>query len=340
MKRLRRDTSCLNCGTRFSDPSYRYCPNCGQANTNNRVSLAELWRDVFENYIAIDSRMGHTIVPFLFRPGRLTQDFSQGRRVHYVHPMKLYLLTSLLFFFAFSHLVMPEFNREINDWQTEVEQELNGGSGQVKAETSNIIQIEENEEDSLKSEGGFQRFYRLASRRDLSPTAFADSMNINISVNSTAMIGDKTLRAFALFTAQQLQKIFRNDVSLFISSIVQNTPLVILVILPLLAILLKLFYWRKDRFYVEHLVLALHWQSFAYVLLMAGMVVYNLGVPYFWVTLITLMLFTVYSVLLFSRFYDQHWFLTIVKLNFIGMLYYTILSFAVGLNAALSFFLF
>ena len=36
----------------------------------------------------------------LIRPWRLTNEFLAGHRVRYLHPARLYLLTSILFFFA------------------------------------------------------------------------------------------------------------------------------------------------------------------------------------------------------------------------------------------------
>lgn len=300
-------------------------------NTDNRVSLRELWRDVFENYVALDSRMGHTILPFLFRPGRLTRDFSRGRRIHYVHPVKLYFLTSVLFFFAFSKLVMPDFNRELNDWQQKLELTPTDTLNRSATDsTKNVsLSVSYGDRDTTSSNEGFRRFYQLASRRDLSSRAFADSLN---------MADDKTPSEFELFVAGQIQKIFRNDVALFIGSIVQNTPLVVLVILPLLAFLLRLFYWRW--FYVEHLVLALHWQSFTYVLFIIGMIVQSLGVSRETVAIGVIVLLAVYSILLLSRFYEEYWIWTSIKLGFIVTFYISILSVAISINAVLSVFLF
>ena len=34
----------------------------------------------------------------LTRPGKLTNDFNAGRRMRYMHPLRLYLLASIAFF--------------------------------------------------------------------------------------------------------------------------------------------------------------------------------------------------------------------------------------------------
>lgn len=344
MKRLRRHKTCLNCQTPLPDNSYNFCPTCGQANTNNRVSLRELWHDLFDNYISLDSRMGHTIVPFLFQPGKLTQEFSRGKRIHYTHPLKLYLITSLLFFFAFSHLAMPELNRELVDWQRKLDEQAKNAtvrqenndlpiSAEKSDSTEKPIQFSITFEDSEGVErnaelGSLARFYHLASRRDLDTKAFIDSLEIEPS-------GPKGIE---LALGQQLQKVFRNDVSIFLSSIIQNTPIVMLVIIPFLAFIMKLFYWQKGYFYVEHLVLSLHWQAFVYFALALALVCSNLN--QYWAVSLIALLTILYSVLLLQRFYRQHWLLSVLKLGFVGIFYTLTLSFSLSINALVSFFLF
>src|ERR1700737_67510 len=41
-----------------------------------------------------------TLALLIVKPWRLTNDFLAGKRVRYVHPLRLYLLASILFFFA------------------------------------------------------------------------------------------------------------------------------------------------------------------------------------------------------------------------------------------------
>ena len=39
-----------------------------------------------------------TLKPLLFKPGRLTRDFMNGRRFRYTPPMRLYIFSSIAFF--------------------------------------------------------------------------------------------------------------------------------------------------------------------------------------------------------------------------------------------------
>ncbi|MEZ5998640.1 MAG: DUF3667 domain-containing protein [Hyphomonas sp.] len=47
---------------------------------------------------ALDSRLWRSIPLLLFRPGRLTRNYLDGKRARYVPPFRLFLLSSVLFF--------------------------------------------------------------------------------------------------------------------------------------------------------------------------------------------------------------------------------------------------
>ncbi len=93
--------SCLHCGYKLAYV-YIHCPNCVQDNSDNRVSCKPPVGDFFNNYLGVDSRMGRSLRPFLRRPGKLTKDFAEGKRVSFMHPIRLYLVLSLFYFFIIS----------------------------------------------------------------------------------------------------------------------------------------------------------------------------------------------------------------------------------------------
>ncbi|HZY04222.1 MAG TPA: DUF3667 domain-containing protein [Anaeromyxobacteraceae bacterium] len=89
---------CANCGV---EAPGRYCPECGQS--TRWTARQPAWRiaaEAVEETFALDSRIGRTGLPFLFRPGFLTAEYWAGRRARYSSPLRLYLLLSFLFFLA------------------------------------------------------------------------------------------------------------------------------------------------------------------------------------------------------------------------------------------------
>src|SRR5947207_8599714 len=96
----RRLTHCENCGAELTG---HYCAQCGQAAVDYRRSFRYVVADVLDSFLNWDSKFFATIALLIFKPWRLTNEFLAGKRVCYVNPLRLYLLASILFFFAVNY---------------------------------------------------------------------------------------------------------------------------------------------------------------------------------------------------------------------------------------------
>ena len=94
-RQLRRAAVCLNCGRAVDG---NFCAECGQENTDYRVSLRRLLGDLADEVFQVESRLWRSLWHLLRHPGRLTQSYNAGRRVLYTSPLRLYLLTSVVYF--------------------------------------------------------------------------------------------------------------------------------------------------------------------------------------------------------------------------------------------------
>ena len=63
-----------------------------------RRSFRHVIVDVLDSFLNWDSKFVRTIGLLLWRPGWLTNQFVDGRRVRFLHPLRLYLLVSIAFF--------------------------------------------------------------------------------------------------------------------------------------------------------------------------------------------------------------------------------------------------
>src|SRR5438874_6655776 len=95
-------THCENCGAQLSG---KYCAQCGQPAIDYRRSFRHVIVDVLDSFLNWDSKFFATIGLLIARPWRLTNEFLAGKRVRYVHPARLYLLASILFFFVVTYCV-------------------------------------------------------------------------------------------------------------------------------------------------------------------------------------------------------------------------------------------
>lgn len=87
---------CENCGAPLGG---EYCSACGQRHFEHPVHhFGHFVSEALEDLTHADSRLWRTLIALLFRPGFLTREFLDGRRVRYLPPVRLYLVLSLLFF--------------------------------------------------------------------------------------------------------------------------------------------------------------------------------------------------------------------------------------------------
>jgi hypothetical protein len=146
---------------------------------------------------------------------------------------------------------------------------------------------------------------------------------------------------FALWLEKQVKEKIGEDGSkakLFLETLRSNIPAMMLCCIPLFAFVLKILYLRKGRFYVEHLVYALHIHTFLYVAVVItalAVMAANRTVPALggWITGLMACAILVQIFLSIRRVYQQGWFTTTVKFLFGGLVYLVILVLAVGATA-------
>lgn len=116
-------------------------------------------------------------------------------------------------------------------------------------------------------------------------------------------------------------------------------PQTMFVLLPLFALILKVFYIFKRRLYMEHLIVALHSHAFIFLSIL---VLFALGAlkamaPTAWLSVPLALAIAaawiwlfVYLWLMQKRVYGQGWFFTTIKYWCVGICYTVLLSFSIG----------
>src|ERR1041385_8089016 len=90
-------THCENCGAELQG---HWCAKCGQPAIEYRRSFRYVVADLLNEFLNWDSKFFTSIALLIIKPWRLTNEFLEGKRVRYVNPLRLYLLASIVFFFA------------------------------------------------------------------------------------------------------------------------------------------------------------------------------------------------------------------------------------------------
>ena len=89
--------ACENCGTALQG---RFCHACGQPAEPPTASVRAFVRQAAADITSLDSRILRTLGLLLARPGRLTREYLEGRRIRYTKPLQLYLGAAAAFFFV------------------------------------------------------------------------------------------------------------------------------------------------------------------------------------------------------------------------------------------------
>ena len=96
-KKYRKETNCLNCGEEVTG---KFCSECGQENLDTRENFFHLAGHFLSDYFHFDSKFFRSLIPLFTNPGFLTKEYWQGRRVHYIHPLRLFFFVTILFVIA------------------------------------------------------------------------------------------------------------------------------------------------------------------------------------------------------------------------------------------------
>ena len=347
-------THCENCGAQLQG---HWCAQCGQPAIEYRRSFRYVVADLLNEFLNWDSKFFTTIALLILKPWRLTNEFLAGKRVRYVNPLRLYLLASILFFFAVNygakgiHVDPTKFPEEkrakvaaaIADQRAEIEKELNKDN--LTPEQRQKVQ---NALDYLTKPSATTT---PAPEGTQSPTpAPTASPTAESGQQTYGPVGD---RPFVVFDDAKSTTPFERwiegrakekmgehgtKMGLFISTLFSNLPYMMLCCIPLFAFVLKLLYIRRRLFYIDHLIYALHIHSFFYAAVML-IVLATIGLTRFapnaiagW--LITLLWIAfVTQIFLSIRFvYRQSWFFTIFKFLFGGFVYLMVLVFALAIT--------
>ena len=432
-------THCENCGAQLTG---EWCGQCGQHAIDYRRSIWRVFVDALDSFLNWDTKFLNSVGVLLTKPWKLTNDFNAGRRVRYVHPLRLYLLGSIAFFLMFKLVKLdtnipiqldPQDRAEIAsllgklvgpdsvlspDQQAKVESvrsRLSQGEGAISEEEKDDLQKVVRAALATEMKNKFARgeSTRLrAALRAIPEIPKTEEINAQVrakvdaelakarAAEAAAGVSPPTVPPVVAPPLPNLDNLaspppaaenlaspapaphpakgghgpgglhFENDDNepkshmgawienrikskvgedgtkgkLFLQTLVNNIPTMMLCCIPLFALVLKVLYVRKRRYYVEHLVYALHIHTFVYVGVTV-IVLVALGLAHWSETARALFSvaagFAMFVLVFLSirRVYGEGWFFTTVKFLLGGITYFMVLVFAVAATAFITLLL-
>lgn len=285
-------TPCRNCRTPVVG---RFCSECGQLAQSFHRPIWGLFSEVVGDFFSLDGRVMRTIPSLVFRPGKVTRTYLDGKRQRFVPPFRLYLLTSFIFFlmlFGFAgskgwldvHYITPEQAAAAM---------LREGSAGDEIERSVDLATERLEKAGLPS--GVNGQGKPVSATVEAPRAETTEVDDKPLILPNGQIDRKRLREIFSFqddasgkdniaTLHIVDKIadaYENQ-GMFFASIQNWAPRVALAFTPALTLLLLMVYpFRRKIFVYDHIIASMHIQSWLYILLGIGLIFFWFGQSWF-----------------------------------------------------------
>ncbi|WP_299535082.1 DUF3667 domain-containing protein [Ulvibacterium sp.] len=346
-----RGTQCLNCGHPL-DLSDKYCPNCSQANSTKKLTIKDFFEEFFSNMLSYDSKLLKTLSALLIRPGKITRDYVDGKRMSYTNPFRFLLSLAIIYFLIqnfsgnFSELDKYGVDKPASpvDFQGPFDIELDVG--------------DENREEAMQvldSIGISEQLDRVVNYRDSlimenprSHFASLDSLDFSDRFYTKAEFFNALIRKDTVFTLKdamgkyQIPESFENKISFgaaagfvrasrrpgsFISSLISKLPFAVFFFLPVFTLFIGLVYIRKKYTYTDHLIFSFHNTSLLFILLIISYLIdsiFNVSSNWIFITV-----FSIYLLQAMRKFYQQGTFKTIVKYLFLNAIFFILALFGV-----------
>lgn len=330
---------CKNCNLKFRK-DYSFCPHCGQQ-AKDKLTVRLLFYNTITNYFSFDARFFKSVYPLLFNPGYLAKLFVNGKRTTFLHPAQLYLFTSLLFFFLMTTLVVSDNIKRVDKafknptlFDPKEENILD-----VKILTGEELSEQHQLNQQVISSGLAEESVQHIQQLDTILNNASHEKNLFSSKELDSLIQENVpeeqlLRSLGMkedansltqkFYAQILKLYKQRSGGSLLQTIYETLPLALFILLPVFALLLKVFFFRQGV-YVNHLVFSFYFFSFLFFIFTLLLVINQFVNTPFWINLIVVLSMAIYLIMAIKRFYSTSWSSAILKTGVITFFYFSLI---------------
>tara|TARA_R110000850_G_scaffold16697_6_gene51820 strand:- start:11700 stop:12698 length:999 start_codon:yes stop_codon:yes gene_type:complete len=331
-------------------------------NSTKKLHFKDIFSELFASLFAYDSRLALTLRNLLFKPGKISKDYVEGKRMRYANPFRFYLSVSIVFFLLSGLLnKISEYADDSPSGNT-VSTSVKETDSEKKSDSEIEKELAEDKIITFKT-GSSVDTIRIA--KSDKPVAYyteaqldslgSDVLSTRLEIYNDYHLKNKEERPHEALTKLQHEtgmynkwlykkvidyNFFKENPGFAYNFFISKLPIVIFLFLPVFTFFIMLLYIRKGKYtYMEQLVFAFHVQSLLFVLLIiSALFDFLFNSELF--TSIALLLFVIYLYKAMRRFYEQGRFKTFVKFMILNGLFTILAMFAAVVYAFLSFSLY
>jgi hypothetical protein len=313
------EVTCGNCQTIYNG---NYCPECGQPAKEFDRPFSFVFYDFLGNIIAIDSRLLKTFIALVAKPGYLTKDFFEGKRVKYSPPFRAFIFLSFVMFLLLQYLTNIGLSKALENNVNKGKIHLNNINDQIVFDS--LKQVLPLNMDSVINTKGLETEFNFDF----------DTLHASKNLNSSLLnLADQMSEKLKTTSDPKKQRKLKTYIGLCrspeqaIAKILKYISWAFFLLLPIFALILKLFYIRRNQNYVRHLIFSIHLHSFwfmvAICILLLNMIFRNVAD---WIPMLLFIGCGVYFIIALKIFYKQGIKKTILKGLLISLVYFFVLT--------------
>ncbi|MBI2731709.1 MAG: DUF3667 domain-containing protein [Sphingobacteriales bacterium] len=339
----RAEKNCLNCGTEVAG---RYCQQCGQENIEPKETFFHLVKHFFYDITHFDGKFFETVKLILFKPGFLSKQYMAGKRVSYLNPIRMYVFTSAFFFLIFFSFMSPGETLKMSEVKPKnkvagLAEILKGAKEDMEDEIKNskdsaekteklkqIAAIEHDLErlakDSTIVSDSLESFKYVFQKAKINPFEKRfESAEAYDSVQNSLQGDAKDSWMEQFFTRKKImwdKKYGEGHVMEALKEkFLHSIPQMLFVSLPFFALLLKLLYIRRKKFYyADHGIFSIHLYCAIFILLLIIFGLNKMREATHWEWLSAIISLSAFSILVYiymalKKFYEQGYVKTFFK---------------------------
>ena len=365
--KLRKEKDCLNCGRVVEE---NFCPHCGQENIVVKEDALHMVAHAVADYFHFEHKFFGTMKPLMLKPGELTKAYVEGKRVSFIHPIRLYIFISIVFFLV----VLNEKRMGESADPVKVQETTKPAKGDGKltpGEKDSLVASELREvEKAMKfvpNTNGLRDSLIREAKKDILADAKSNKTNTKVNWktgntkkwvnnwgNKDTTVADYERNQAKLpkekkdgflkhyFTKRTIElSKYPDPKKKFVEDFLHNIPKMMFLLLPLFALILKLVYINKNRYYYEHLIYSFHVHSAIFLIVLITMLlqwafhfVYDIGG---WLYSICTLYIVWYIYRSLRTFYGSTRWVTVLKIFFLNFAYTIVFTICFLIIIAVSF---
>ncbi len=324
-----KNVTCANCGTKFDG---KFCPECGQSVTDYDKPFTFIIYTFMGDFFAFDTRFFHTIAALLFKPGFLSKEYIEGRRVKYAPPFRIFIFVSFILFLLLQVYSNRGLNKILgtslnNEKGMILDSSISTFSDSIYYTVASNIDSETTANDTIHNQFdiGFDSDKSGGVILNYNNDSLSDYDNLQQKLSSYANQFEKRLKRE---TDPEKRDILKRLIYLFrspnqlVSKVLKYLSWAFFLLLPIFAFILKLAYIRRKYNYMRHLVFSIHIHTFVFVVLTVLVALHLIfsNLPAI-IPFILILLMPLYFIIALKKFYGQRMIKVLLKFLFVSVVY-------------------